>query len=301
MEGFISKIQRYATKDGPGLRTTVFLVGCNLDCLWCSNPELITAVKKYLYHPERCVKCGKCVSVATNDSITLTTAGCLIDRDRCTNLEECAASCYYDAYGSIGYKISAPDLFETLKRDKDFYDESGGGVTFSGGEAALQPDFLIEVAQLLHEEGIHITLDTAGLLPTKKMLQLVKYFDMVLYDIKAFNSIIHKKCTGMDNKLILQNAVEIAKKKIPMVIRLVIVPDYNDDKQDFKDRLTFIKTLGDAVKQIDILKYHKLAESKYLQMGLHNRMSGVDEPTDEYIHDYIQMAADMGIKVTLGG
>ncbi|MGI6527996.1 MAG: glycyl-radical enzyme activating protein [Caldicoprobacterales bacterium] len=300
MEGLISKIQRYSTKDGPGLRTTVFLIGCNLSCLWCANPELIAPGEKYLYYRERCVGCGKCVSVAADNSITLTEKGCVIDRSRCSNLKECASSCYYDAYEKVGYAMTASDLCEKLKRDKDFYDQSGGGVTFSGGEPALQPEFVMETAKLLRREGIHTALETAGLIKKDRMRELIQQIDLVLYDIKAMDSKIHLACTGVDNRVILDNAMMTAEMNIPMIIRLIVVPGYNDDKNDFYNRLQFIKRMGKAVKQIDILKYHRLGEGKYLRLGLENRVS-IEEPSNEYISEYVQMAREMGFEPTIGG
>lgn len=301
MKGYISKIQRYSTKDGPGLRTTVFFVGCNLDCAWCANPELIEPGRKYLYYPERCSGCGRCAGVAANGSIVPTEKGCVIDREACTNIGECAAACYYDAYESVGDEISVDKLYEKLMRDSDFYDQSGGGVTFSGGEAALQAEFVLELAALLRAEGIHVALDTAGAVATEKMLALAEAVDMVLYDIKAIDSGLHKACTGVGNEVILENARQIAQAGKPMIIRLVVVPGYNDDKADFAKRLEFVKSLGTAVLRVDILKFHKLGEGKNLRMGRENRLAGTSEPSDEYIAEYVRIAEDMGIQAAIDG
>ncbi len=301
MKGFISKIQKYSTKDGPGLRSTVFFVGCNLKCLWCANPELIEQGKKILYHKELCVKCGKCVSIAHQNSIQLTKQGCIIDRTSCANLQECAENCYYDAYETIGYELTPEELFSKLIRDNDFYIQSGGGVTFSGGEAALQSDFLIEVSKLLKKEKIHIALDTAGLISSEKLQNLLPFIDLVLYDIKAIDNDIHRKCTFVDNSQILKNAQLIAKANVDMNIRLVVVPGYNDNKDDFLKRIEFINGLGQPVKQVDILKYHKLAEGKYIQLGIESKLKHVAEPSDDFMIDYVQMAKTLNVPVSIGG
>ncbi len=301
MVGYISKIQRYSTKDGPGLRSTVFFVGCNLDCLWCANPELIAPGSKYLYYPERCARCGKCVSIAANGSIKLTEKGCVIDREKCVNIDECAAACYFDAYEEVGYAISAGELFEKLMRDVDFYDQSGGGVTLSGGEAALQTEFVLELAGMLRAEGVHVALDTAGLIAPEKMEALAKAVDLVLYDIKAIDSATHKACTGVGNDVILQNARLIANVGTPMIVRLVVVPGYNDDAADFARRLEFVKSLGAAVSRVDILKFHKLGEGKSIRMGGENKLANTPEPPDGYMEKYARMAADMGVDASIGG
>ncbi len=299
--GFISKIQRYSTKDGPGLRSTVFLVGCNLNCVWCANPELIAPGRKFLYFAERCVKCGRCASIAANNAIILTENGCKIDREACINIEECASACYYDAYEAVGYEISSRELCEKLMRDKDFYDQSVGGVTFSGGEPALQAEFVIETSKLLRDSGVHVALDTAGLASHDVMKELLESVDLVLFDIKAMDSETHFACTGVYNDAILNNARLIAANNTPMIIRLIIVPGYNDDKSDFQRRLEVIKELGSAVKRVDILKHHKLGEGKSLRIGRANTLNGVSEQSDEYISEYAQMALEMGIAATIGG
>ncbi len=272
-----------------------------MNCVWCANPELIEPGVKYLYYPEKCVKCGKCAGIAADNSIVLTEKGCLIDRKRCKNIEKCALACYYDAYEAVGYEISARELYEKLIRDKDFYDQSQGGVTFSGGEAALQADFVIETSKLLREAGIHVALDTAGLISEDTIKALLQCVDLVLYDIKAMDAKTHFACTGAHNDVILKNALLIAKMRTPLIVRLIVVPGYNDDKDDFRRRLEFVKELGSAVIRVDILKYHKLGESKNTRMGRENALSGVLEPSGEYISEYARMARDMGVEATIGG
>ncbi len=299
MTGYISKIQRYSTKDGPGIRSTVFFVGCNLKCAWCSNPELIEPGTKILYHKELCVKCGRCIKVATPNSIKMTEEGCSIDRKLCKNLDECAKVCYYDAYENLGQEITDEALFFSLMRDKEFYHQSGGGVTFSGGEAGLQSDFIIKVSKMLRKEGVHISLDTAGLLPENIMESLANNVDMVLLDIKAFDSKIHKRCTSVDNSVILKNTELLSKKNIDLCVRLIVVPCYNDDISDFKNRLVFLKQLG--INKVDILKFHKLGSGKYTQLGMRNPTLDIPEPNDNLINKYISIATSMGVDVKLGG
>jgi len=298
LDGFISKLQRYSTKDGPGVRTTVFAVGCPMSCLWCANPELIGAATKFLYHPRRCVGCGACVA-QSGGTIRLTEEGVDIDRDN-ANLEECAVVCYYDAYERVGEIISVEELVSRLLRDKVFYDQSGGGVTFSGGDPAVQTEFFYEVTRRLKNSEVHVALDTAGYFPWEKLAPLAAAADLVLYDIKALNRTLHKRYTGVDNQLILENAKRIADMGKDMIVRLILIPGVNDSEDEISGRLKLVKSLGKHVK-VDILKYHKLGAGKYASLGMIEMMEGTPECSDELADNAAHMARSMGIQVTIGG
>ena len=300
-KALISNIQNYSTKDGPGIRTTVFFTGCNLKCVWCSNPELIEPGIKVMYFENRCRRCGKCAETAVNNSIILTESGCEIDREKCTNIEECMEVCSYEAYEKSGYEISAQDLYNKLIRDKIFFEQSGGGVTFSGGEAGLQYEFLSEIGTELQKDNIHTALDTAGLITWEKLEKAINSMNMVLFDIKAYDSRLHRKYTGAGNELILENIKKTADKNKELIIRMVIVPGMNDNIEDIKKRISFIKELGSAVKQIDILKYHNLGEGKYKSLGMIYSV-----PKDLYREEGFwkkvkEMASETGVKVTIDG
>lgn len=300
-KALISNIQNYSTKDGPGIRTTVFFTGCNLKCVWCSNPELIEPGIKVMYFENRCRRCGKCAETAVNNSIILTESGCEIDREKCTNIEECMEVCPYEAYEKSGYEISVQDLYNKLIRDKIFFEQSGGGVTFSGGEAGLQYEFLSEIGTELQKDNIHTALDTAGLITWEKLEKAINSMNMVLFDIKAYDSRLHRKYTGAGNELILENIKKTAAKNKELIIRMVIVPGMNDNIEDIKKRISFIKELGSAVKQIDILKYHNLGEGKYKSLGMIYSV-----PKDLYREEGFwkkvkEMASETGVKVTIDG
>jgi len=297
-EGFISKLQRYSTKDGPGIRTTVFAVGCPMSCLWCANPELIGDAAKFLYHPRRCVGCGACVA-QSGGTIRLTDEGCDIDHDN-ANLEECSVVCYYDAYERIGRIVTVKELVTGLLRDKVFYDQSGGGVTFSGGDAGLQAEFFREVSIRLKESEVHVALDTAGYFPWEKLAPLVAAVDLVLYDIKTLSRTLHKRYTGVDNQLILENALRIADMGKDMTVRMIIIPGINDSEDEIAGRLKFVKSLGNSVR-VDILKYHKLGAGKYASLGMIEMMEGTPECPDEPADYAVNLARNMGIAVTVDG
>ena len=298
MDGFISKLQRYSIKDGPGVRTTVFAVGCNMTCLWCANPELIGDAAKFLYHPRRCVGCGACVA-QSGGSVKFAGEGMDIDHEAAP-LEDCAVVCYYDAYEKIGMTISVKELVSALLRDKVFYEQSGGGVTFSGGDPGMQAKFFREVALNLRNFEVHTALDTAGYFPWEKLFPLVDAVDLVLYDIKTLSRTLHKRYTGVDNQLILENAMRIADMGKDMIVRMILIPGVNDSKDEITGRLKFIKNLGNSVK-VDILKYHKLGIGKYASLGMLEMMEGTPECSDELADYAVNIARNMGLSVTVGG
>ena len=262
-KALISTIQGYATKDGPGLRSTVFFVGCNLRCLWCSNPELMYPNIKTMFFKERC-------------------HGTFQTKEECELI-------YPDAFETVGYEITVDTLLEKLLRDKVFFDASGGGVTLSGGEPALFYPFVIELARKLRAAGVHVALDTAGHYSREHALGLAKEFDLFLYDIKAFDNRIHEKCTGVGNHHVIENLRLIADAGTDVIIRLVIIPGHNDDYSDVIKRIDFIAELGSSITRLDILRYHNLGDGKYTRLGLVNPISDdavCDEMLIKDIYDY---------------
>ncbi|ALR74835.1 glycyl-radical enzyme activating protein [[Enterobacter] lignolyticus] len=300
--GLISRIQRYSTRDGPGIRSTVFMQQCNLRCQWCANPETIRPGNNVFWYKERCRQCGTCVQ-ASHGAITLAAPGegVNIDRKRCGNLPEMAPLCPYDAYERVGQQMSSQALAERLLRDKAFYDASQGGVTFSGGEPALQADFVIETAGLLRAEGVHVCLDTAGHLRWEKLRPLIEAVDLVSYDVKAFDADLHLSCTGVDNRQILANAKAIAALGKPILARMVIVPTRNDRPEDIRRRLDFIRSLGSAVRQVDILEYHIYGIGKYQKLGMPYLLNDIPACSREMTEQIKRYAEEIGLKTTLGG
>lgn len=301
MKGMISQIQHYSTKDGPGIRTTVFLMGCNLRCKWCANPETILPGKKIMYHKQKCMRCGSCVQAAVNASITLTPEGCLIDREKCSNLSDMTMVCPYDAYEERGREMEAKELYKKLIRDITFYKNSNGGVTFSGGEAALQHEFVLETVNMLKADEISTALDTAGNWDFETLRPLLEAVDMILYDVKAYDDAIHRRCTGVGNARILANARKTAKLGKAMYVRLILVPGMNDDPDDIKRRFQFVKELGESVIQVDLLPYHKLGIGKYNCLGLPYELGSVREYGQEELDAFLELAHQEGLKATIGG
>ena len=295
MQGFISRIQHYSTKDGPGIRSTVFMVGCNLHCAWCSNPELISHQSSLLYYRERCHKCGSC-ALLYPQAIAVKSDGCQIDRSKIADFDALVEVCPYDCYEKIGYWIDSDELLSRLLKDKEFYDNSDGGVTFSGGEAALQSDFVLECTNKLHEHGVKVALDTAGNIPFKKIKPLIEAVDLVLYDIKHSDSKIHEAYTGVSNELILNNLKEINKMGKDVFIRMVTIPGL----EDLKERIDLIKDYR-CIRQIDILPYHIMGVGKYERLGLSYTLNDLPPVNDELIEQAVKYGEQCGLKMTVGG
>lgn len=293
MKGLISNIQRYSTQDGPGIRTTVFMLGCNLDCPWCANPEAKSFTKTVFYFKDRCTHCGRCIKHVGNGSITFLKKGVSIDRNNCdlfSLIDVCPNSCYKEN----GFSMESEELAKILIRDKEFYLASGGGVTFSGGECLLQSAFVLETIKILKAENISTTIDTAGLVNKTIFTEILDYVDLFLFDVKAYDEKLHQKLTGVKNELILSNLKYLNDMHKTIYIRMVIVPKMNDQKADILKRIDYISNFKN-VKRLDILKYHIYGVGKYEKLGLEYRMPKVvnDEVLIKDIYNY---AISKGIK-----
>lgn len=248
MRGIISGIKRMEIHDGDGLRTTVFFKGCPMKCIWCHNPESISYGKQVAFFKEKCIGCGICKGERT---------------------EEAAAACPADALISYGREYDTAGLVNELLKDKPFFENSGGGVTLSGGECLSQPDFAAEVAKTLRSEGISVYIDTCGFVETEVFDRIIPYTDKFLYDIKAIDGAVHKKCTGRDNAQILKNLKYITEKGCAVEIRYPLVAGYNDT--ECEEIGEFLKPLK-GITKVKVLRYHHFAGSRYEALGMENTL-----------------------------
>jgi pyruvate formate lyase activating enzyme len=300
--GFISVIQRYSTKDGPGIRSTVFLKGCPLGCLWCSNPELIRPAPDLLYARGKCAHCGTCIAVCPRGALSANGEGYIIvDRDACDGCGDCVAVCPEGALELAGRLMDVDEAVAELLKDRVFYQTSGGGVTFSGGEPLWQSGFVACVAERLKAEGIHTALDTAGDVTWCHFEEVLPFIDLVLYDLKLMDNARHRLYTGRDNDLILANARLLTGRGVPMHIRLVMAPGLNDSAEDIRARVDFINELGASVRQVDILPYHRYGQGKYTRLGLDYPLTGLPEYTAEQLEEIRARVETCGLPVTIGG
>ncbi len=258
----VSNIQRYSIHDGPGIRTTVFMKGCAMNCLWCHNPECLDDDDNLRYISAKCIKCGMCVKACASGALSFSGDVLQYDRARCVKCYSCADACCSMALVRTGGLYTVRSLFKEIIADKPFYQTSGGGVTFSGGEPLLQSRFLSMLIPHCRSNGIHVAIETAGYVNWSNFQDISGMVDLFLYDIKTVDDKKHMKYTGASNRLILENLEKLEKEENHIVIRIPIIPGFNDDAESMRGILEHIRGFG-VKPEIEMLGYHRLAEGKY--------------------------------------
>ena len=251
-------VQRFSIHDGPGIRTTVFFKGCNLRCDWCQNPESQNVTPLLSFYENRCETCLACADVCPDDAIRQ--AGYRVDHERCTICLKCIDACPHEALQLIGEELGPEDLFEQLLADEAYFESSGGGITFSGGEPTLYPDFISKMLDLCERRGIHTTLETCGTFSQKRWVAILPKLDLIYFDLKVMDDARHKQATGLGNRRILENARFLAVNKYPVEFRLPLVPGYTDDFENLEAVAAFLETLGRH--ELHLLGYHRMGEAK---------------------------------------
>ena len=261
VSGVVFNIQRCSLHDGPGIRTTVFLKGCPLECFWCQNPESQAGGPEVLLDRRKCTLCGACRLACPEGAVRLEGRTPVFSRGDCRGCGRCVPACPNEARTITGKRVTVDEVLQEVLKDVKFYKKSGGGVTLSGGEPLAQPRFATQLFARCKREGLHTTLDTCGCAPWPIIRELLEYVDLVLFDIKHLDAAKHAEATGRDNRLILDNAKRIAKRK-PMRVRVPLIPGFNDSAAVVGEIVAFVRQeLGGAV--IDLLPYNRLGEIKY--------------------------------------
>ena len=256
----IFEIKRFAVHDGDGIRTTVFFKGCPMKCIWCHNPEGLSALPQLACYENSCVSCLRCVSVCPNSAHTGVKGVHFFDRSKCVVCGECAKSCLSGALELYGKTVTVKQLLPVVCEDADFYRNSGGGVTLSGGECLLYADFCRQLLRKLKQRGISTAVDTCGYIPKSAFDAVMPYTDVFLYDVKAVDEDVHIRCTGRSNRLILDNLMYIDSKGCGIEVRVPFVPGYND--RQMQKTALFLSRLKN-IKKVRLLPYHNYAGSKY--------------------------------------
>lgn len=295
IEGIVFNIQRYSIDDGPGVRTTVFLKGCPLTCLWCSNPESQCMAPVVTYRYTSCKKCGTCVQVCPVNAVTLDDDGVHIDREICTLCGECVKNCVPEALEISGKKMTVDEVFNVVKRDADYYEVSGGGVTASGGEMLAQPDFVVELFKRCREAGFHSNADTSGYGSSEALARILEYSDMVFFDLKHMDPEEHKKLTGQSNELILKNLALVVEKGVPVIVRVPLIPGYNDSEENLHAVARAIRDITTNAP-VNILPYHRYGANKYRMVDMTYQLDDAPELTDEELEKAKVIIESYGLK-----
>lgn len=266
MNGNIFHIQRFCVDDGPGIRTAVFLKGCPLHCAWCHNPESQKVAPQLLYSPEHCIGCGACVQSCPHGAHRIENGIHLFDRKNCTDCGICAGHCYTEALEYCGESVSVEDVIKTVERDREFYIGSGGGMTVSGGEPLLQPDFSAALAKAARAAGIHVCMETSGYCEADVLSDIAPLIDLFLFDFKLWDDELHKKYVGVSNRRILDNLRMLGYCGATVILRCPIIPKINLCDAHF-DAIARIATENRAIREIHLLPYHPLGISKNIRLG----------------------------------
>ena len=299
LTGVVFNVQRFSTEDGPGIRTTVFMKGCPLRCHWCQNPEGLSPHRQLVWYDVRCIGARRCISACPADALELTPGGMRIDRDRCSPCDCCAEACPSGALELIGRRWTPSELFEYAAKDRAFYETSGGGVTVSGGEPAMQPDFLEAFLTRCREAMIPAALDTCGFSDWSVYERLVPLLDLVLYDLKIFDRDDHREATGVYPDRILANAASIAQRGVPIWVRTPIIPGYTNDEENIRALAAFISEQLPTVERWDLLAYTNLGRPKYHRLDLPYALEAASLPTSSEMERLTSIAASSGAPVVV--
>lgn len=297
-KGIVFDIQRYSINDGPGIRTIVFLKGCPLRCIWCSNPESQRKEKELMFRKFLCIHCGLCIKACKQKALDINNPN-FIDRKKCIMCEECANVCPSSALEVKGKEMTVAEVIEELKKDEKYYFSSNGGITLSGGETLMQPDFAKELFRACKSRGWHTAIETEGYASEEAIKEVIPHVDLVLLDIKANNDEIHKKVTGVSNKLIKKNAM-LLQSISNTIIRVPTIPGVNADEKEFSDIVNFVKTLPN-VKELHILPYHNYGEGKYYLLGRDYELSNLKKLDEKYVDKLKEFVESNGLVCQVGG
>lgn len=292
-------IQKYSVHDGPGIRTTVFFKGCPLRCWWCHNPESQRCQHQIMYFEERCSACGICEKRCPQKAILIQNSHVVIDHERCKLCGKCTDFCPNNALEYVGREITVTELIKEIEKDAIFYEESGGGVTFSGGEPMAQVDFLNEVLRACKERDLHTTVDVSGYGCWENFKKILDKVDVFLYDLKFMNNEKHKKYIGNSNEEILNNLRKLSDNGASIYVRMPIIKGINDDDEHIDEGIRFLSGLH--ILQVHLLPYHKIGMDKYKRLGLQYKLTGLERPSDKRMDDIAMKFKKAGIKVKIGG
>lgn len=285
-------IQRSSYVDGPGIRTTVFVKGCNLSCVWCHNPESRSAKPERMWYDNRCTRCKKCYDICPENAITFDreSGKPVLDKARCSLCGKCAFECINDAIKICGKEMSAGEIFSVIEKDRIFYEATGGGMTISGGECMLNPDFVAELLEKCRRANIHTAVDTAGCVPWENFEKVIGYADLFLYDIKCITPELHRQYVGADNSLILENYRRLLSIGCKVYVRVPMIPECSANDEEFAKISEFLHRY--PPEKVELLPYHAMGESKFRALGL-GEPRLFKAPSDDEMRRYRALLQDL--------
>jgi len=294
----IFDIQRYSVHDGPGIRTLVFFKGCPLRCRWCQNPESLDKEREIAFFANKCIGCGECAKVCPRDAIVFEDTR-RINRALCDRCGLCAETCYAEALTVIGKEYDIRSLLDIVERDRPFYEQSGGGVTVSGGEPMLQFDFLLDFLRAAKEAGLNTVIETCGSFAWSKFSKLLPYLDIVYFDLKVIGGNEHKRLTGASNKRILANARKLVESGGKVVFRVPLVRGMTATEDNISDLIELLDELGQ--EEVHLLPYHKMGESKLQRIDSGLEPLGLEPLSDEEVAEIRARFGAAGMRTCIGG
>jgi pyruvate formate lyase activating enzyme len=285
--GTIFDIKRFAVHDGPGIRTTVFFKGCPLRCMWCHNPESMKIQRQIVFFENKCIGCGECFKRCPNGAIEATPEGRKYYKEKCTLCGTCVEYCYAEATVMQGRIATVDEVVEEVKKDMPFYENSNGGVTLSGGEPTMQAEFCIAILEACKKANMHTALDTSGYTKPEVLKEILKYVDLVLFDLKHTDPKKHKEYTRVSNELIISNLLEIDMLEIPVEIRIPTIPGINDDEDNLSEVCKLVNSVK-SIERIRLLPYHRLGEGKYSRLDMDYKLKELEPPNKARMDELVQ-------------
>ena len=299
-KGIVFDIQRASLHDGPGIRTTVFLKGCPLECLWCHNPEAVSSNRQLFFHFDKCTLCGDCAIVCEKDVHHILDGKHTIDYDKCTFCGKCVGACNSSVLKIVGKEMSIDEVMLEVKADFDFYTNSGGGMTLSGGEPMLQFTFSMELLRRCKMMGINTCVETSGFVSEVHFREILPFVDILLFDYKVTGSDQHRKYTGVPNESILSNLDLAYHEGIPIILRCPVVPGINDTEQHFR----LISALNEKypnLKGIELLPYHDVGNNKRTSIGTDRTLADLNTTLPEVSDYWLSQLKKLGcVKAKIG-